>query len=151
MTSYRERLSPPPQVFVALLLVVPASVLVFLPINVPVGWGVGIALFVGFGLALWFGSPVLTVAEEGFRAGRAILYPGEIGAAAAFSGEEATAERGVRLDARAWTLFRGWVKPVIKIGLTDPSDPAPYWLVSTRHPERLSLAIDAIRPRTPGR
>ncbi|ROQ41108.1 DUF3093 family protein [Frondihabitans sp. PhB188] len=151
MTSYRERLSPPPQVFLALLMVVPASVLVFLPINVPVGWAVGVGLFAVFGLMLWFGSPVLTVDDEGFRAGRAILYPGEIGEAAAFSGEDATAQRGTRLDARAWTLFRGWVKPVLKIDLTDPDDPAPYWLVSTRHPTRLSAAIDGIRPRTPGR
>lgn len=148
MTPYRERLAPPPLVYVALLMVVPASVLVFLPINVPVGWGVGVGLFLAFGLALFFGSPVLTVEEEGFRAGRAILYPAEIGATAAFLAEEATAERGPRLDARAWTLFRGWVTPVIRIELTDETDPAPYWLVSTRHPARLTVAIDSIRPRT---
>lgn len=151
MTSYRERLVPPPLVFVALLMVVPASVLVFLPINVPVGWIVGIGLFIGFGLALWFGSPVVAVDPTGFHAGRAVLYPGEIGTTAAFSGEEATAERGVRLDARAWTLFRGWVKPVLKVELTDVTDPAPYWLVSTRHPQKLTQAIDGIRPRIPGR
>jgi hypothetical protein len=151
MTTYRERLVPPPLVFLALLMVVPASVLVFLPINVPVGWFVGIGLFVAFGLALWFGSPVMAVDERGFHAGRAVLYPEEIGATAAFSKEEATAERGPRLDARAWTLFRGWVGPVLRIELTDATDPAPYWLVSTRHPQRLSTAIDGIRPRTPGR
>jgi hypothetical protein len=151
MTSYRERLVPPPLVFVALLMVVPASVLVFLPINVPVGWIIGIALFIGFGLALWFGSPVLRVDGEGFHAGRAVLYPDEMGTAAAFVDDEATAERGVRLDARAWTLFRGWVHPVLRIDLTDPTDPAPYWLVSTRHPLKLSRAIDQIRPRTPDR
>jgi hypothetical protein len=151
MTTYRERLVPPPLVFLALLMVVPASVLVFLPINVPVGWIVGVGLFVAFGLALWFGSPVLAVDDAGFHAGRAVLYPAEIGTTVAFSKEEATAERGVHLDARAWTLFRGWVGPVLRIELTDPTDPAPYWLVSTRHPERLSQAIGAIRPRTPGR
>lgn len=151
MTSYRERLVPPPLVFLALVMVVPASVLVFLPINIPVGWAVGVGLFVAFGLALWFGSPVLRVDEAGFHAGRAVLYPGELGTAAAFLAEEATAERGPRLDARAWTLFRGWVHPVLKIDLTDVTDPAPYWLVSTRHPSRLSAAIDEIRPRTPGR
>ncbi|AMM20938.1 hypothetical protein AX769_13345 [Frondihabitans sp. PAMC 28766] len=151
MTSYRERLSPPPLVYLALLMVVPASVLVFLPINIPVGWLVGIVLFFGFGIALWFGSPVLRIDDEGFHAGRAVLYPAEIGTAAAFLAEDATAERGVRLDARAWTLFRGWVHPVLKIELTDLTDPAPYWLVSTRHPQKLSRAIDSIRPRIPGR
>jgi hypothetical protein len=151
MTSYRERLFPPPLVFLALVMVVPASVLVFLPINVPVGWLVGVVLFIGFALALWFGSPVLRVDGEGFHAGRAVLYPAEMGAASGFLAEDATAERGPRLDARAWTLFRGWVHPVIRIELTDVTDPAPYWLVSTRHPQRLSRAIDEIRPRTPHR
>jgi hypothetical protein len=151
MTPYRERLVPPLQVFLAVALVVPAGVLVFLPINTTVGWIVGGGLFVALAIALVFGSPVLSVEEEGFRAGRAILYPQEMGTATAFLAEEATAERGPRLDARAWTLFRGWVKPVIKIELTDLTDPAPYWLVSTRHPQKLSQAIDQIRPRTPGR
>ncbi len=151
MTAYRERLAPPPLVFLAWALVVPASILVFLPIDAAVGWGVGIGLYLAISLLLFFGSPVLRVDESGFRAGRAILYPGEVGAAAAFLAEEATAERGPRLDARAWTLFRGWVKPVLRIELTDQNDPAPYWLVSTRHPQRLSQALDQIRPRTPGR
>ena len=151
MTPYRERLVPPLQVFAALLLLVPACVLVFLPINLAVGWGLGIALYIIFGLMLVFGSPVLTVSPEGFRAGRGVLYPTEMGTATAFFAEEATAERGVRLDARAWTVFRGWVHPVLKIDLNDLDDPAPFWLVSTRHPQKLSRAIDSIRPRTPGR
>ncbi|GAA4667408.1 DUF3093 domain-containing protein [Frondihabitans cladoniiphilus] len=151
MTPYRERLVPPLQVFAALLLVVPACVLVFLPINLAVGWALGIVLYIAFGLAFVFGSPVLTVSPEGFHAGRAVLYPQEMGTATAFFAEEATAERGPRLDARAWTLFRGWVHPVLKVELTDVTDPAPYWLVSTRHPQKLSAAIDGIRPRTPGR
>lgn len=146
MQSYRERLTPPPQVFVAVALVVPASVLTFLPINLVVGWGVGIGLYAALFVLLVLGSPVLRVEDDGFHAGRAVLYPAELGRATGFTAAEATAERGVRLDARAWTLFRGWVKPVIKIDLTDVTDPAPYWLVSTRHPQRLSAALDAIRP-----
>lgn len=151
MTPYRERLVPPPQMFLAVFLVVPAGILTFLPINVFVGFLVGIGLFVALSIALVFGSPIVAVDEKGFHAGRATLFPGEIGTTAAFLAGEATAERGPRLDARAWTLFRGWVHPVIKIELTDPTDPAPYWLVSTRHPQRLTRSIDSIRPRTPGK
>ena len=25
--------------------------------------------------------------------------------------------------------------------MSDPDDPAPYWLVSTRHPDRLAAAL----------
>jgi len=151
MTPYRERLLPPIQVFLAVALVIPATLLVFLPINVLAGWIIGVGLYLCFFAALIFGSPVVRVGDDGFRAGRAVLYPSEIGATAAFFAENATAERGPRLDARAWTLFRGWVKPVVKIELTDLDDPAPYWLVSTRHPARVLTAIDSIRPHTPDR
>ncbi|MCU1527767.1 MAG: hypothetical protein JWP75_1530 [Frondihabitans sp.] len=151
MTPYRERLVPPPQMFLAVFLVVPAGILTFLPINVLVGFIVGGGLFIALAIALVFGSPIIAVDDAGFHAGRATLYPSEMGTTAAFLDAEATAERGPRLDARAWTLFRGWVHPVIKIELTDLSDPAPYWLVSTRHPQKVTRAIDEIRPRTPGK
>jgi hypothetical protein len=56
-------------------------------------------------------------------------------------GADATAERGTRLDARAWLLIRGWVAPVVKIEVIDEQDPTPYWLVSARRPRELEQAI----------
>ncbi|WP_423917203.1 DUF3093 domain-containing protein [Frigoribacterium sp. 2-23] len=151
MTEYRERLLPPLTVFLATALLIPATLLVFLPINEVVGVVAAIVFYVAAVLALVLTSPVLTIDAEGFAAGRARLYPHEIGEAVAFTGSAATAERGPRLDARAWTLFRGWVKPVVKVSLTDESDPAPYWLVSTRKPDEVVRGLDGIRQRTPGR
>ncbi len=49
------------------------------------------------------------------------------------------------LDARAWTVVRGWIDPVVRIPLSDPDDPVPYWLVSTRRPEQLVAALDEAR------
>ena len=40
-----------------------------------------------------------------------------------------------------WLLIRGWVSPVVRIELSDPSDPTPYWIVSTRSPAALVAAI----------
>jgi DUF3093 family protein len=45
---------------------------------------------------------------------------------------------GPRLDPAAYVLHRGWVGPVLRVQLTDPDDPTPYWLFSTRRPERLA-------------
>ena len=42
-------------------------------------------------------------------------------------------------------MFRGWVDPVLRVAVTDPDDPVPYWLVSTRRPEELRAAIEAER------
>jgi hypothetical protein len=35
--------------------------------------------------------------------------------------------------------------------LDDPDDPTPYWVVSTRHPEKLATAIVAARQRAGAR
>ena len=45
VSPYRERLWPAPWVFIATALVVPASLLVFLPISRPVGVGVAVLLY----------------------------------------------------------------------------------------------------------
>lgn len=151
MPTFRERLLPPVTVFLAAALLLPATLLVFVPIDVAVGVVVAVLLYVAVVVALVATSPLLVVDDEAFRAGRARLFPSEVGEVEGFRGDAATTQRGPGLDARAWTLFRGWVSPVVRITLTDDSDPAPYWLVSTRRPEELTAALRSFRQRTPGR
>jgi hypothetical protein len=50
---------------------------------------------------------------------------------------------GPHLDPAAYVLHRGWIGPVVRLRLTDPDDPTPYWVVSTRHPDRLVEALRA--------
>jgi hypothetical protein len=140
---YRERLWPAPWLYFATALVIPASLLVFLPINLLAGIGVAVVLYVGCVLLLLAASPRITVAGDELTAGRARIPLALIGSAEAFSGDEARAERGTRLDARAWLLIRGWVDPVVRIQITDPQDPTPYWLVSSRRPAELAAALKA--------
>lgn len=45
---------------------------------------------------------------------------------------------GPDLDPAAYLIHRGWIGPVLRVHLTDEQDPTPYWLFSTRHPERLA-------------
>jgi Protein of unknown function (DUF3093) len=73
--------------------------------------------------------------------GRAVIERRYVGATAQFRGKEATAERGTRLNGLAYLCIRGWVDPVVRIEITDPSDPTPYWLTSTRRPEQLIAAL----------
>ena len=61
----------------------------------------------------------------------------------AFRTKEATAERGTRLNGLAYLCIRGWIDPVVRIDITDPSDRTPYWLTSTRRPEELTAALSA--------
>lgn len=141
--TYRERLWPAPWVFIATALVIPASLLVFLPISLEAGIAVATGLYAAIVAVLIGTTATIEVTADGFRAGRARIDRRFVGAAIASTGPEATAERGVRLDARAWLLVRGWVAGVVRVELTDPEDPTPYWVVSSRRPEELAKALGA--------
>ena len=52
---------------------------------------------------------------------------------------------GVDADARAYLLLRPYLKRSVRVEITDPADPAPYWLVSTRHPDQLAAALTVLR------
>ena len=138
---YRERLWPAPWVFIATALVIPASLLVFLPISTIAGVICAIVLYGAIVITLLVTTPTVEVTADSFAAGRAHLPLTAVAAAEAFEGVDATAQRGTRLDARAWLLLRGWIPGVVRVQLDDPSDPTPYWLVSTRRPKQLAAAL----------
>ncbi|MGV8886225.1 MAG: DUF3093 domain-containing protein [Microbacteriaceae bacterium] len=148
MTLYRERLWPAPWLFIATALVIPASLLVFVPINIGVGVIVAIVLYAGCCVSLLLGAPAILVTDAEFVAGRAHLPMSAVGDAAAFVDAEATLERGQRLDARAWLVLRGWISPVVRVDVSDEQDPTPYWLVSSRHPELIVKALAEARALT---
>lgn len=48
---------------------------------------------------------------------------------------------GPELDPAAFLVHRPWAPAAVRIWLDDPDDPTPYWVVSTRHPQRLAEAL----------
>jgi hypothetical protein len=138
---YRERLRPAPWVYLATALVIPASLLVFLPISLVAGIVAAVLLYGAIVAVLLATTATIEVTDDELRAGRARLPRRNIAGATGYRGDEARAERGVRLDMRAWLLLRGWIDPVVRIELDDADDPTPYWLVSTRHPEELAAIL----------
>lgn len=151
MTYYRERLWPSVGLFIALLLLIPASLLVFLPINTLVGVVFAVVAYAGITILLVATAPVIEVTDTRLTAGRGVIALEFVGEPMAFEGEDASLQRGRGLDARAWVVIRGWVSPVVKLPLNDPADPTPYWLVSTRRPAELVAAVREATLRTPGR
>lgn len=145
MIRFRERVRPGLGMFLASTLLLPAGLLVFMPIGVGVGIGGAIALFaIGLGF-LWATTPTIEVTDAALRAGRARLPIRFVGEVVAITGEAASLARGRELDARAWLLLRGWVKDVVRVENTDPNDPAPYWLISSRRPDELVAALEAAK------
>lgn len=141
MESYRERLWPAPWIGLIAALAVPASLLTFAPVSVLAGAIVGIALALGVIAAAVLSAPVIVVADGMLRAGSARIPLSLVGATTVARGDDARLARGQQLDARAHLVLRPDVAPVVRIEVTDPDDPAPYWLVSTRRPEELAAAI----------
>ena len=148
MSLYSERLLPGPWIFVITALIIPASLLVFLPINFTVGVVCAAVLYAACVILLVISSPRIEVTDAVLVAGRARIPLANVGDASGYTGAEATAERGVRLDARAWLVIRGWISPVVKVDVKDDDDPTPYWLVSTRHPRDLVAALNKAQSKS---
>ena len=91
---------------------------------------------------LSYGAARVTVRDGVFRAGRAHIDAAHLGVALDPEATRRTAGR--EADARAFLLLRPYLKRAVRVQITDPSDPAPYWLVSTRHPEELARALTAL-------
>jgi hypothetical protein len=143
--AYRERLIPGPGTIAACLLLLPAVLLVLLPFSAAGGVTAAVLLTAATIGGLIAGAPVIAIEDGMLRAGRARIDVQLTGAAEALHGEDARTARGTGLDARAWTVLRGWVDGVVRVPLQDPADPAPYWLVSSRHPEDLAAALERAR------
>jgi hypothetical protein len=48
-------------------------------------------------------------------------------------------------DPAAYLSIRPWIGPGVQLWLDDEDDPTPYWIVSSRHPQRLVSAVRAAR------
>ncbi|GAB3617089.1 DUF3093 domain-containing protein [Okibacterium endophyticum] len=117
------------------------------PISFLAGIITAAVLYGGIVAMLLLSSPVISVADGALNAGRARIPLDLVGEVTPYRGDDAFAERGPRLDARAWLLVRGWVKPVVRVTIEDRTDPTPYWLLSTRRPDDLVAAIEGSRRR----
>lgn len=109
-------------------------------------WVAFAALFgVAAAVLVWLGRSEVRVAGEPGElelwAGRAHLPADVITRFAEVPRSAKFAALGRQLDPAAYVLHRAWVGPMVLVVLDDPDDPTPYWLVSTRHPERVLAAL----------
>jgi hypothetical protein len=88
-----------------------------------------------------WGSATIEVTGGVLRAGRDTLPLSEAGEIVALDEKQAALLRGPRADPAAHLFLRPYVKKAVYIAVADPSDGVPYWLVSTRHPDRLAAAL----------
>ena len=58
--------------------------------------------------------------------------------------EGARALQTHQADARAFLLLRSYVRTAVRVENVDPADPTPYLYLSTRKPEELAAAVNAL-------
>ncbi len=73
--------------------------------------------------------------------GGAHLPAGVIARSAEVPPTAKSAALGRQLDPAAFVVHRAWVGPMILLVLDDPEDPTPYWLISTRRPDKVLAAL----------
>jgi hypothetical protein len=148
MGSYRERLLVPVSYW---LLAVPS--IAFLGAE---AWFIAggivppltlaiLSLIAAIFLINW-GSATVEVTGGVLRAGKDTLPLSAAGEIVPLDEKQAAQLRGPRADPAAHLFLRPYVKRAVYVALADPSsDGVPYWLISTRHPDRLAAALgDAV-------
>jgi hypothetical protein len=142
-THYRERLSVPIRWWAQGTMLV-ASLWLAVIVAVPgaVAWAVtGAAVALMATLFLTYGAALVSVEDGWFRAGRARVELRFVGEVVPLDAEATRLVAGRDADARAYLLLRPYRKKAVKVSLSDPADPTPYWLVSTRRPDALAAAL----------
>jgi hypothetical protein len=147
MGAYRERLLVPVAYW---LLAVPVVLVLgaeawfiaggFVPPLVISLLGLIVAVF----LVHWSLATVEVAGGE-LRAGGDTLALREAVDVVALDEKQSTAMRGPRADPSAHILLRPYLKRAVYVGLANPGEGVPYWLVATRHPVELAAAIEQAR------
>ena len=114
--------------------------LVALPAAVASGAVAALALVVTV-LFLGYGNAQLRVEAGIFTAGRARIPVALLTDPWPLDAETTHRLVGREANGRAYHLLRPYLKRAVQVTVTDPADPVPYWLVSTRRPEELASAL----------
>jgi hypothetical protein len=143
VAGYRERLSVPVRWwFIAAIAVLTLWLITAVPAGNIAGFAVaGIAAVLLVVLFLRYGGAVVEVDATRLQAGRASIERSYLGKATPLTGEDARNAFGRDCDPQAYLVLRSYLDGAVRVELTDPHDPAPYWLIATKNPERLAAAL----------
>ena len=147
--DYAERLTVPLRWWVQGTMLV-ASLWLAILVAAPevLAWSVAAAaLGLMVVLLVNFGRARVGIVGDELVAGRAHIPAKFVGDVVALDAEGVRRQAGVDADARAYLLLRPYLKRGVRIDITDPADPAPYWLVSCRRPDALVAALESVRSR----
>lgn len=88
-------------------------------------------------------SPMVVVDGERLLTAKMSIPKFAIGNVTEIDSEDLRAQLGPKLDARAQLMIRGDVKTAVRVEISDPNDPTPYLIISTRRPKELVSTLRA--------
>jgi hypothetical protein len=138
---YNERVLPNFGTFAAVFTLLPSTMIIAEPFDIRIGLLIGILSVGTIWALLFYRAPRIQVSRTELTVGRVSIQRKLIGDPEVITKSQIFAERGTKLDPAAHKVFQGTVQTAIKIPITDPEDPTPYWLVSTRNPVKLADAL----------
>jgi hypothetical protein len=106
---------------------------------------VGIAATLVVAIGLIVNTPLIQIDELNFRVGRARLPLQYVGEIQKLDAEQSRRARSTDANSSAHFQLRGGIKNTVIVEVTDPQDPHPYWQVSTRNPDELIIALNAVK------
>jgi hypothetical protein len=139
--QYTEWVLPNWSSFIPLLGIFPALWLTFLPINVFIGIWSGLGATILVGSLMVAKSARIVVTQGQLQVSNAKIDRRFVAGVTVIDKSNAFAARGRDLNPRAWIHFQGSVQTLARVEINDPDDPTPYWLFSTRNPEKLKASL----------
>jgi hypothetical protein len=143
--SYRERLFVPLRWWVQATMLLATLWLAFI-VSMPAAaaWtATAVLVLITFAGFAWIGSARVEVRDGMLYAGTAHISVALLGPVEPLDAAETRRVHGVDADARAFLVTRPYLKWSVLVPVLDPDDRTPYWLISTRHPDRLAAALGA--------
>ncbi len=95
---------------------------------------------VGIGV-WWLGRIRISVTESAFLVDDANLPRSVIADVIPLDGAQKRLILGAAADPLAFVIQRPWIPGAVQVVLDDPDDPTPYWVISSRRPEELAVAL----------
>jgi len=138
---FEERLWPGPLGWTAAVAFAVVLGVALVPVDLGLAFAVGLVALVVVLAALVVWTPTVRVTADELHAGQAHIPLDLLDGPHTLAGDELRAQLGPSLDARAYLCLRGWVHTAVRVRVTDPHDPTPYWIVSTRDPDGLVAAL----------
>jgi Protein of unknown function (DUF3093) len=136
-------------------------------LSVPLWWyvlAIGVAVLLGAeihmgypGIRSWIGYAIcvpvavlalvllgrtrVRVADGTLQVGSAVKDVRHLGLAEIVPKANRQVALGPELDPAAYLMLRAWIRPVVRVEITDPDDPTPYWVFSVRDAPGLLAAL----------